>query len=341
MSVAMVGAAVATVGAAAISANAASKSSKAQQASAQAANDTQLAMFNQNRDDQAPWRDAGKLGLNELAYRLGLSTNSAGAPYQQTSQQVRDELLPLYKREISGAVGPQIIDYGGGAELAGLAGAQTAGEHFYDEAGLRAAIEKRMAEQKAAQDAYTAKAKADPNYGSLLRNFSAADMQADPVYQSGLQFGLTEGQKGIDRAFAARGGVLSGAAAKAMARFGNDYASTKANESYNRFNNNQTQIYNRLAGISGTGQNAATQIATQGAQVANSIGQNTIGAGNARASGYISGANALTGAIGQGYNIWQQNQMMNNSSFAPNISGSGYNPYANYSAVANGGWGIE
>lgn len=44
---------------------------------------------------------------------------------------------------------------------------------------------------------------------------------------------------------------------------------------------------------------------------ANQISNNQTGAGNARASGYIGSANALTGAIGQGYNMYQGNQMLN------------------------------
>ena len=350
MSVAWVGAAVAAVGAVS-QASASSKASKAQQASANGAIGAEMDMFNQNREDQAPWRDAGAAGLNELSLRLGLSSARSGSDsqYYQDSQQIRDELVPLYTSEANGFDGARYdADYAAWKMADGGSGYLPApelnnymGRVVVDEAGLKVAIQKRMDEQAATKAAYEAQAKQDPKYGSLLRNFSAADMEADPVYQSGLQFGLNEGTKGINRQAAAGGNYLSGATLEALTRFGNDYGSTKANESYNRFNNNQTQTYNRLAGISGTGQTAAAQIASQGAQVANSVGNNMIGAGNARASGYISQGNALSGALGQGANIWQQNQLMNSNSFSPNISGSGYNPYANYDAVANGGWGAE
>jgi hypothetical protein len=107
------------------------------------------------------------------------------------------------------------------------------------------------------------------------------------VYQSGLQFGLSEGEKGINRQAAATGSSLSGATLKALTRFGNDYGSTKANESFNRFNVNQDRTYNKLAGVSGAG----SRPRTRSAQAAQNFGTNQAGnitsAGNARAAGYI------------------------------------------------------
>lgn len=155
--------------------------------------------------------------------------------------------------------------------------------------------------------------------GSLARNFGASDLKADPVYQSGMQFGLDQGVQGINRQAAAGGNFLSGATLKALTRFGSDYGSTKANESYNRFNANQTQQYNRLAGLSGAGQQATNQVSAAGQSAANQISASQQGAGNARASGYVGQANALNGAIGQGVNAFQQNQLMNNI-FGPQAS---------------------
>src|SRR6185369_8229466 len=50
----------------------------------------------------------------------------------------------------------------------------------------------------------------DPAYGSLMKDFSMADYQADPGYA----FRLSEGQKALDNTAAARGGLLAGRAAK-------------------------------------------------------------------------------------------------------------------------------
>lgn len=176
----------------------------------------------------------------------------------------------------------------------------------------------------------------DPNYGSLLRRFSQSDLSADPVYQNGLQFGLDQGVGALNRQAAASGGLLSGAALKAVTRFGNDYGSTKANESYNRYTTDQNNQYNKLAGVAGTGQVANAQVSASGQNAANQIGANTIGAGNARGSGYIANGNALTGAIGSGVNAYNQYNALN-PSYTPNSGGvnTGFGAGVNYTGGTN------
>lgn len=158
--------------------------------------------------------------------------------------------------------------------------------------------------------------------GSLTRRFSASDLQADPVYQSGLQFGLDRGTAGINARAIAGGNYDSGATLKALTQFGNDYGSTKAADSYSRYIGDQSNIYNRLAGVSGAGQtatnavnaagsNAANQITAAGANSSNNIGNLITGAGNAAAAGIVGGANAWGGALGganNAINSYQNNQ---------------------------------
>ncbi|HQT19417.1 hypothetical protein [Acidovorax sp.] len=179
------------------------------------------------------------------------------------------------------------------------------------------------------------------NSGQFGRRFTQADLNADPVYQNGLQFGLNEGTKGINRQAAAGGSMLSGATLKALTRFGNDYGSTKANESYNRFNNDQNSQYNKLAGLSGAGQQATNQISASGQNMANNISASQIGAGNARASGYVGQANAWTGAIGQGLNAYQQSNMLNRIFPTAGYSGAtgytgGSDPMGDF--ISSNGW---
>ena len=95
-------------------------------------------------------------------------------------------------------------------------------------------------------------------FGSLTRKFNANDLANDPVYNSGLKFGLDQGTGALNQRAIANGSYDSGATLKALTRFANDYGSTKANESYNRFNTDNTNTYNRLAGVSGAGQTATT-----------------------------------------------------------------------------------
>ena len=147
--------------------------------------------------------------------------------------------------------------------------------------------------------------------GQFDRRFSAQDLANDPVYNNGLKFGLDQGTQGINRQAAAGGSFLSGATLKALTKYGNDYGSTKANEAYNRFNTDQTNQYNRYAGLSGAGQQATNQVGAAGQNMANNISANQIGVGNANASGYMGGANAVSGGLNSWLNYNQNQNMMN------------------------------
>jgi len=70
---------IATVGSAVIGSNAASKAAKTQAAAAKAANDTEYAIYQQQREDFAPWRQAGLQGLTEYANFLGLNGEEKAA----------------------------------------------------------------------------------------------------------------------------------------------------------------------------------------------------------------------------------------------------------------------
>jgi hypothetical protein len=115
-------------------------------------------------------------------------------------------------------------------------------------------------------------------------------------------------------------------------KYNQDFASNEFGNAFNRDTANKTNTYNRLAQISGTGQTSANQIATQGAQVANSVGNNIMGAGNARASGYIAQGNALTGALGQGVKAWQQQNALSNP-YGQNLSNLSDSDFTGYSGA--------
>lgn len=150
-------------------------------------------------------------------------------------------------------------------------------------------------------------------YGSLLKSFSAQDLANDPVYNSGLQFGLDQGTGAINQRALQSGGYDSGATLKALSQYANDYGSTKANDSYNRYNTDQSNVYNRLAGISGAGQTATNQVQAAGTNMANQVGNSLTDQGNARSAGIIGGANAW-GSTASGlngiYNNYNSNQTL-------------------------------
>lgn len=137
--------------------------------------------------------------------------------------------------------------------------------------------------------------------GDFNRSFGISDFVKDPGYD----FRQQEGQRGVEASAAARGGVLSGGALKALARYNQDYASSEYGAAYNRFNNDMTTRYNRLAGLAQTGQTATnTGIAAGNALTnqlqtgVNNITSNNNAAANARASSYVNTGNAISGFVG-------------------------------------------
>lgn len=168
--------------------------------------------------------------------------------------------------------------------------------------------------------------------GSAVKDFSMADFQSDPGYQ----FRMDQGQQALERSAAARGGLMSGSALKDTAKFSQGLASQDYQAAFDRFKSNQASKINPLQSISGAGQTASNALGQAGQNMANSAGQalgsygtqagNTLtGMGNARASGYVGSANALTGAMGQAYNGYQQNQLMNMINKPPTSGSLGTN----------------
>lgn len=142
--------------------------------------------------------------------------------------------------------------------------------------------------------------------GDFTKNFTMADYQADPGYQ----FRLSEGEQGINRAATARGSRYSGATLKALNRFNSDQASQEYGNAYDRFNNDLTTRYNRLASLAGIGQTATAQTSQAGQSAAQTAGQAIQNAGAANASGYVGQANAINGAIGSLANNYQLSSLM-------------------------------
>jgi hypothetical protein len=114
--------------------------------------------------------------------------------------------------------------------------------------------------------------------------------QADPAYN----FLRSEGQRGIEQSAAARGGASSGNALKALAEFNTNLA----NSSYGDW-------WNRKAGLAGVGQTSAQNLGVLGANTASNIGNALMAGGNARASGIIGGANALSQGAANAVDAWR------------------------------------
>lgn len=156
--------------------------------------------------------------------------------------------------------------------------------------------------------------------GEFDRNFTMADFVKDPGYD----FRQQQGQRGFESSAAARGGVLSGGALKGLLRYNQDFASGEFQNAYNRFNNDRTQRFNRLASVAGIGQTATRDVAQMGQQTASNVGNNIIGAGNAQASSYVGQGNAIGGIANTLGNFAMNKYYMNQLPGASTPSTSSY-----------------
>jgi len=147
---------------------------------------------------------------------------------------------------------------------------------------------------------------------SMAPTFTMSDFQNDPGYN----FDLQQGSQAIQRAAAATGGLQSGGTLKSLSDYAQGQASNEYENAYNRFMNNQNTQFNRLASIAGIGQTANGQIGQAGMNMANQVGANITGAGNASAAAQIAQGNTWGNALSSlgtgGANTWMQYNQMNN-----------------------------
>lgn len=132
-------------------------------------------------------------------------------------------------------------------------------------------------------------------YGSL----GGAINPGDVTKEAGYQFGLNQGLGSLNNQLAARGMRNSGAALKAASRYGNDYATTKYDNAFNREVANRSAQLNPLQSIAGLGQTGASTVANAGGNYANQVGSNQTSLGNAQAANSLAQGNIWGGAVNQ------------------------------------------
>jgi len=289
-----------------IGANAAKSAANAQLQASREAAQAQKEMFEKQIALQEPFRQAGLTAQQRYMNLLGLSQ----APTARTQQEIRNALAAQYMRPpTEGRAIPEV-----------------------DEEALSAAIQAEMAKDAQAAQAYEA-LKASPEFGRYARDFSMADFEQDPGYA----FRMQEGLKALDRQAAARGGLISGGALKAAQRYGQEAASQEYTNAFNRYQANRANQLQPLQSLMGTGQTAANTLTGAAGQYGQGAAEQFVGAGNARASGYMGQANALRGAIGQGVNAYQNQQYLNMLQGRP--SGGG-NPFGGFFSTGAGSMGF-
>lgn len=255
-----------------------SASNKASDA-ANAANQANQNQYDQTRQDMTPWRNAGGASMNMLAYLMGLPGYQSGpqGPYSKPNKTMEEILAGM----------------GGGNNIFSNTANKAIAEQLFND----------PSNWTTSQNGPTGL-----GFGQLTQNFDASKFQQD----TGYAFRLAEGQKALERSAAARGMSLSGAQLKALTNYNQGFASNEYNNAYGRYNNDQTNLFNRLSGIAGTGQQANQYMGQLGANMANQFGQNTMGAATVGANATMNGYGGLQNAANQWMNYNNWNSMQNN-----------------------------
>ena len=129
--------------------------------------------------------------------------------------------------------------------------------------------------------------------GYLTQQFGPEQLKSSlaPNYQ----FMLEQGLGAQNQAMNVGGGGSN--INRAGTKFAEDYASNAYQQAFNNFQGQQTNIYNRLAGIAGIGQTGQAQTNLAGIGATNAMGQLGVGAAGAQAGGAVGAANAMAGGL--------------------------------------------
>ena len=94
----------------------------------------------------------------------------------------------------------------------------------------------------------------------------------------------------------AQGGA-GGNYGRGLTKYAEDYASTGYQQAYNNYNQNQTNIFNRLSNIAGLGQTSLAQTGNLAGTISGGVANTITGAGAAQAAGTVGQANAISGGL--------------------------------------------
>ena len=131
-------------------------------------------------------------------------------------------------------------------------------------------------------------------YGSLNAPFTADMMkQYSPAYQ----FQLQQGGQGVLNGASNAQGSESGSAMKDLIGYNQNLANTAFDNAFNQYTTQQSNTYNRLAGLVNTGSSAAANLGAQGVQLAGNQSSLAASRGAALAAGQVGAANAYSGAV--------------------------------------------
>jgi hypothetical protein len=163
----------------------------------------------------------------------------------------------------------------------------------------------------------------------FTKQFTSEDLirNLDPSYK----FMLEQGLGATGQAMNVGGGGSN--VDLARQRFAQEYAKTGAQQAFNNYTNQQSNIYNRLSNLAGIGQAAQSQSNTLGSNTANALSQLGIGGASALGAGQIGAANAYAGGLGNIGNAFTLSSLLTPQGAGGITSGGattmnpGLNPY--------------
>jgi hypothetical protein len=162
-----------------------------------------------------------------------------------------------------------------------------------------------------------------PGYGRYTQDFGMSDFTTDPGYQ----FRLEQGMRALNASAAAKGMGQAGANIKGALQYGQNLGSQEYQNAFTRYQTNRAAQLDPLFKLYTGGQAAAAGSATQAGnlgsnlgttynQLGTNLGNTATAAGNAAASGYIGGTNAINQTIGSlGNQYMNQQNLANQSSY--------------------------
>lgn len=240
---------------------------------------TQQGMFNTINGQEQPFIQAGYGATNLLNQLLGIGGSNGG------SAPTRDQ----FTKAIPGtrAISPGMLaGYGSTPRGSGTSSGTSFDQTGYDNA---------MAawQQQQPGPGGTAGSTGLP-LGYLTSQFKPTQDQLNDY--PGYQFALQTGGQAIRNRDTPGVGALSGAALKDLMSFNVGTANQFYGQYFNQDQQEKSNIFSRLSGIAGLGQNAASNVGTSGTSLGTGIAQAQAAAGGSQAAGIAGATNAIGNA---------------------------------------------
>jgi hypothetical protein len=160
--------------------------------------------------------------------------------------------------------------------------------------------------------------------GSLITPFQPTMSQL--AQTPGYQFSLGQGELATQNSYAAQGLGSSGAALKAGINYAEGLAGTTYQQQLSNYLTQNQQIASILGGVANTGEAAAAQTATAGANAQNSANATSLAGAAATAAGTVGSANAIAGGLNSPLaGILTASAVKSSGLFSSPSSGSSYN----------------